>query len=257
MIRSILYLAILGITSIGLIFKFLHQPGAAVLLVTGYSAIIIAIFEYFIKNFKRSSTLQFFAPILAIFFVLGVLFKINHWPYSNEMLLFSISSFSFVFINYAFKIRKSFHAILPLIFSVFFLMALLRVLRLPEPPYLLYGSYFVFVFLVPIITFLSAKNIIISNKKIGKNFLIISVISIVLCLIEYKIKFYPNLLGIHGVYNYVLKVILITCILLFIGRTLLFKNLKENYKLDHILLQFLGSSYLILMVILGLVRAYG
>ena len=257
MIRSILYLTILGITSVGLIFKFLHQPGAAMLLVTGYSTIIIAIFEYFIKNFKRSSTLQFFAPIIAVFFVLGVLFKINQWPYSNEMLLFSIPSLSFVFINYAFKIRKSVHAILPLIFSVFFLMALLRVMHLPEPSYLLYGSYFVFVFLVPIITFLSAKNIIISNKKIGKNFLIISILSIVLSLIEYKMKFYPDLLGIQGVYNYVLKVVLMTCILLFIGRTLLFKKLKENYKLDHILLQLLGSSYLILMVILGLVRAYG
>ena len=94
-----------------MIFKFLHQPGAAVLLVIGYSTIIIAIIEYFIKNFENSSIVQFFTPIIAVFFVLGVLFKINHWPYGSEMLLFSIPSLSFVFMNYAYKIRKSVNAI--------------------------------------------------------------------------------------------------------------------------------------------------
>lgn len=258
MIRTTLYSSIIGLTSIGMIFKFLHWNGAEVLIVAAFIAIVVAMLEYFIKNFKSSSTLQFFTPILGISFVLGILFKIMSYPYANEMLLFSVPSISFVYINHAFKIRKSVYAILPLIFSVFFFMVLLRVLHLPEPKYLLYGSYFVFATLVPIFIFISAKNIKVSNNKIGDNFLVISILSLFLCLIEFKIKFYPILFGSEDewMYSYVLKIILVMGILLFAVKTLLIKKLKEKHKLDHMLLQCIGGSYMILMVILGLVKAY-
>ena len=159
MIRNISHLIVGAILIIGLLFKFMHWPGAGALLITSLGVIAIALLEYAIHNRKsKSLTQNLIYPLLGVVYVLGMFFKVMHWPGADTMLVISIIGLSFALAEFAFSIRKSVHAILPLLFSITLFFVLFRILHWPEPPYVLYGSYFVFAILVPVLLFSIARN---------------------------------------------------------------------------------------------------
>lgn len=85
---------------LGTLFKLMHWPGADEMIISGLGTVIFLIPFYFIVRIKDTpSFFGKFAYFSLIFSscvsVLGVLFKIMHWPGADEMCILGISSLIF------------------------------------------------------------------------------------------------------------------------------------------------------------------
>ena len=254
MLRNISYLLIGATLTVGFLFKFMHWPGAGTMLITSLGGIAIALLEYAIRNRKsKLLTRNIIYPLLGVVYVLGILFKVMHLPGAGTMLIVSIPGLSFVLAQFAFSIRRSVLAILPLLFSITLFFVLFRILHWPEPPYVLYGSYFVFAILVPVLLFLRGYKLKNTESNLSSHFMVLAALSFILCLVEFKLKLYPEGLGMEKYMHYILDVLLLSGLLLYIRKTLQIEQLKLKFQNDHKLLQCLGGIYMILLVLLVLV----
>jgi len=254
LIRNISYLIVGTIFIIGLLFKFMYWPGAGTLLVTSLGAISIALLEYAIHNRKSNSLTQnLIYPLLGVVYVMGMLFKIMYWPGANIMLIISIIGLSFSLAEFAFSIRKSVHAILPLLYSITLFFVLFRILHWPEPPYVLYGSYFLFAILVPVLLFLRSYKLKNTEPNLSSHFMAIGALSLILFLVEFKLKFYPKVLGMEKYMHYILVTFLLSGLLIYIRKTLQIEQLKLKFQNEYKLLQSLAGIYMIGFLILVLV----
>ena len=254
MLRNRLYLLVGATLVVGLLLKFMHWPGAGTMLITSLGGIAIALLEYAIRNRKsKLLTRNIIYPLLGVVYVLGILFKVMHLPGAGIMLVVSMIGLSFALAEFAFSIRKSVHAILPLLFSITLFFVLFRILHWPEPPYVLYGSYFVFAILVPVLLFLRGYKLKNTESNLSSHFMVLAALSFILCLVEFKLKLYPEGLGMEKYMHYILDVLLLSGLLLYIRKTLQIEQLKLKFQNDHKLLQCLGGIYLIQLVILVLV----
>ena len=253
MLRNISHLLVGAIFTIGLLFKFMHWPGAAPLPITSFGGITIALLEYAIRNRKsKSLTRDLIYPLLGVVYVLSMLFKVMHWPGADTMLVISIIGLSFALAEFAFSIRKSVHAILPLLYSITLFFVLFRILHWPEPPYVLYGSYFVFTILVPVLLFSRSYKLKNTEPSLSSHFMVLGALSFILCLVEFKLKLYPEVLGMEKYMHYILDVLLLSGLLLYIRKTLQIE-LKLKFQNEYKLLQCLGGIYMIGFLILVLV----
>ena len=254
LIRNISYLIVGTIFIIGLLFKFMYWPGAGTLLVTSLGAISIALLEYAIHNRKSNLLTQnLIYPLLGVFYVMGMLFKIMHWPGANIMLIISIIGLSSSLAEFAFSIRKSVHAILPLLYSITLFFVLFRILHWPEPPYVLYGSYFLFAILVPVLLFLRSYKLKNTEPNLSSHFMALGTLSFILFLVEFKLRFYPKVLGMEKYMHYILVALLLSGLLIYIRKTLQIEQLKLKFQNEYKLLQCLGGIYMIGFLILVLV----
>jgi len=252
LIRNISHLIVGTIFIIGLLFKFMNWPGAGILLITSLGAISIALLEYAIHNRKSNSLTQIY-PLLGIVYVMGMLFKMIHWPGANIMLVISIIGLSSSLAEFAFSIRKSVHAILPLLYSITLFFVLFRILHWPEPPYVLYGSYFFFAILVPVLLFLRSYKLKNAEPNLSSHFMAIGALSFILFLVEFKLKFYPKVLGMEKYMHYILVALLLSGLLVYIRKTLQIEQLKLKFQNEYKLLQCLAGIYMIGFLILVLV----
>ena len=256
MLRNISHLLVGAIFTIGLLFKFMHWAGAGALLTTSLGVIAIALLEYAIHNRKsKSLTQNLIYPLLGVVYVLGMLFKMMHWPGANIMLIISIIGLSFALAEFAFSIRKSVHAILPLLYSITLFFVLFRILHWPEPPYVLYGSYFVFSILAPVLLFLRSYKLKNTEPNLSNHFMVLGVLSFILFLVEFKLKLYPEVLGMEEYMHYILDVLLLSGLLLYIRKTLQIEQLKLKFQNEYKFLQCLGGIYMIGFLILVLVSS--
>ena len=254
MLRNISYSIIVVILTIGLLFKFMHWPGAGTLLIISLGLIAIALLEYAIHNRKsKSLTQNLIYPLLGVVYVLGILFKMMHWPGADIMLIISIIGLSFALAEFAFSIRKSAYAILPLLYSITLFFVLFRILHWPEPPYVLYGSYFVFSILAPVLLFLRSYKLKNTEPNLSSHFMVLAALSFMLCLVELKLKLYPKVLGMEEYMHYILDVLLLSGLLLYIRKTLQIEQLKLKFQNEYKFLQCLGVIYIITLLIFVLV----
>ncbi len=158
-LRNLSHLFVGATLIFGLLFKFMHWPYAGELEIASLCGITILLFEYVIRN-RKSKILSrnIIYPLLGVVYVLSILFKLMHFPGANNLLIVSLIGLSFALVEFAFSIRKSVFSILPLLFSITLFFVLFRLLHWPEPPYVLYGSYLLFVILVPVLLFSEAIN---------------------------------------------------------------------------------------------------
>ena len=95
---------------LGVLFKFLHWPGAGFLLIWGtiINCIIvmpiIAIFTRSMESPKKK--LYFFGALSTIVWMAGGLFKILHWPASAILLTIGTASLIVFVILFAFGLNK-------------------------------------------------------------------------------------------------------------------------------------------------------
>lgn len=89
---------------IGSFFKFMHWPGASLLILLGM-AIGALVFLPLIFLFKKNETTESKGKIVlgigvinGILFCAYSLFKVMHWPYASTLWFFTLGIFSFVFI---------------------------------------------------------------------------------------------------------------------------------------------------------------
>ena len=254
MLRKLSHLFV-GVTLIvGLLFKFMHWPYAGELEIASLCGITILLFEYAISN-RKSKLLsrKMIYPLLGVVYVLSILFKLMHFPGANNMLIVSILGLSFALAEFAFSIRKSVFAILPLLFSITLFFVLFRILHWPEPPYVLYGSYFLFVILVPVLLFFKGSKLKNTESNISRHFMGLSALSFILCVVEFKLKLYPEGLGMEKYVHYILTALLLSGLILYIRKTLQIQQLKLKFQNDYKLLQCLVGIYMIIFTILILV----
>lgn len=254
MLRNLSHLFVGGTLIVGLLFKFMHWPYAGELEIASLCGITILLFEYAIRN-RKSKLLsrKMIYPLLGVVYVLSILFKLMHFPGANNMLIVSILGLSFALVEFAFSIRKSIFAILPLLFSITLFFVLFRILHWPEPPYVLYGSYFLFVILVPVLLFFRGSKLKNTESNISRHFMGLSALSFILCVVEFKLKLYPEGLGMEKYVHYILTALLLSGLILYIRKTLQIQQLKLKFQNDYKLLQCLVVIYMIILTILVLV----
>jgi peptidoglycan/LPS O-acetylase OafA/YrhL len=184
--------------------------------------------------------------------IVGLLFKFMHLPGANNLLIVSFIGMSFALVEIAFRIRKSVFAILPLLFSITVFFVLFRILHWPEPPYVLYGSYFLFLILVPVLLFFRGSKLKNNEPNISRHFMGLSALSFILCVVEFKLKLYPEGLGMEKYVHFILATLFLLGLILYIRQTLQIQQLKIKFQNEHKLLQCLGGVYVILLVLLTL-----
>jgi len=92
------------ILSLGIIFKFLHWPGASAGIVFGLGVLSFIFLPLLFtlrvkeKSNSRDKVLIVAGAIPAIFMSLSVLFKIQHWPYANIMGYLTILILLFIYL---------------------------------------------------------------------------------------------------------------------------------------------------------------
>ena len=91
MLRNLSHLFVGATLIVGLLFKFMHWPYAGGLLIVSLGVIAVLLFEYAIRN-RKSKLLSrnIIYPLLGVVYVLGMLFKVMHWPGADTMLVVSI-----------------------------------------------------------------------------------------------------------------------------------------------------------------------
>ena len=258
MLRNTLYLIVGAVFAIGVLFKFMHWPGAGEILVVSLSGLSIALMEYAFRNRKsKLLTLDIICPLLGVVYVLGVLFKVMHWPGAGIMLIVSIIGLSFGLAHFAFSIRRSVYAILPLLFSITLFFVLFKILHWPKPPYVMYGSYFAFALLVPVLLFSKGHKLKSSNASLSHHFLLLGTLSLVLFLVEGLNKATQlekiDLIALNHLM--IIDVILFASLVLAISKTLQLEKLKVQFENDYLLLKCLGGIYMIILVLFVLVKA--
>ena len=254
MLRKISHLFVVVTLIVGLLFKFMHWPYAGELEIASLCGITILLFEYAIRN-RKSKLLsrKIIYPLLGVVYVLSILFKLMHFPGANNLLIVSILGLSFALVEFAFSIRKSIFAILPLLFSITLFFVLFRILHWPEPPYVLYGSYLLFVILVPVLLFFKGSKLKNTESNISRHFMWLSALSFILCVVEFKLKLYPEGLGMEKYVHYILTTLLLLGLILYIRQTLQIQQLKIKFQNEHKLIQCLEGIYMIILTILILV----
>ena len=235
----------------GLLFKFMNWPYAGELEIASLCGITILLLEYVIRN-RKSKLLSrnIIYPLLGVAYVLSILFKLMHFPGANNLLIVSLIGWSFALVEFAFSIRKSVFAILPLLFSITLFFVLFRLLHWPEPPYVLYGSYLLFVILVPVLLFFRGYKLKNTEPIISRHFMVLSALSFLLCVVEFKLKLYPEGFGMEKYVHYILDAILLSGLILYIRQILQIQQLKIKFLYEHKLLQCLGGIYVIMLVLL-------
>ena len=258
MLRNISYLLVGAVFAIGILFKFMHWPGAAPILITSLMGMSMALLEYAFRNRNSNVVmLDVVSPILGAIYVLGVLFKVMHWPGAGIMLIVSIIGLSLGLAHFAFSIRRSVYAILPLLFSITLFFVLFKILHWPKPPYVMYGSYFAFALLVLVFMFSKGHKLKSSNASLSHHFLLLGSLSLVLFLVEGLNKATQlekiDLIALNHLM--IIDVILFSSLVLAIAKTLQIEKLKLQFENDYQLLKCLQGIYMIILVLYVLVKA--
>lgn len=104
-------IATVVLTILGALFKSMHWPGAAMLIILGgfsFSIIympLLIVLKLKDDESKIDKLVHSFGLILAIFLTAGVLFKIMRWPYANNLMFYSTLLFTFIFVPIYFITR--------------------------------------------------------------------------------------------------------------------------------------------------------
>jgi hypothetical protein len=137
-----------ALLSMGLIFKFMHWPGASlgILLGIGTLSLIFLPLMFLLKikekqNVKDKLTIGIGA-FAGILISLGILFKIMHWPYANVMMNSSLAILLLLFLPFYFfsGIRNPETKVNTIVSSILFVSAaglLLTLMRSPRASFLI------------------------------------------------------------------------------------------------------------------------
>ncbi len=236
----------------------MHWPGASSIICTSLVGIIILLIDFILNN--RSSKFlsrKILSGLFGSIYVLGVLFKIMHYMGANILLITSIIGLSIVLIEFAYSLRKNLTAMLPLLFSITLFFILFKILHWPRVPYILYGSYFTFSIFVPIILFLEGFKLKTTHKSLKNHFLIIGSLSFTLLMFELINKATQlekiNWISLNLIM--IISVTLFTCLVFIISKTMQTQQLKNHFKNNFELMQFLKGTYMIILVLFSLVKA--
>ena len=240
---------------IGMIFKFMHLPGAAIMILASLSAAILFLIPELLQVKSRTliSILYRFTIINGSIYIAAVMFKIMHWPGANFMLVVSMATLGLILVLSSLKTSKWYYALLFLLFSVTLIMALFKILHWPRPPYLLYGSYFGFISLLVVVLFYRGKSISSKDLALSKYYQFIGGLALLSLAVTFKIKYYPDLFGI-GIYPMrILETFTFAAIVTLLYKMLNNKPYSTILQKDYQFLKTTQGIFLIMLVMMVLV----
>lgn len=242
---------------VGMILKFMHLPGAGIMIFVGLSSAALLLMLELIQVTGESLISQLYKLAVAAgaIYVAAVMFKVMHWPGANIMLIVSMATLGLILVLSALKMRKWYFALLPLLFSVTLVMALFKILHWPRPPYLLYGSYFAFITLLSGVLFYRSQALKTSDGGLSKNYTLIGGLALLLLAVELKIKYYPTLLGIDVNPMRVAETFVFAGIVAVIHRQLVNKPYSPELQKDYQMLKTIQGVFLMMLVMMVLVAA--
>jgi hypothetical protein len=257
MIKSTIQVSVGIVFLTGLIFKFAHYPGAGVLLVIALvSGIMLSVVDLYIGKKTNSLSLTYKCALGAgAAYILGLLFKMMHWPGADIITIISMSGLALLLAFSALKSQTWFYALLPLLFSVTLIMALFKIMHWPQPNHLLYGSYFAYSSLLIGVLIFRGLSLNKTNIKIGQRFGITGGLVFILYLVELKLKLYPNLFEISQNSTRIIQAILMSGIVFSIQSILVTYSKSEVLERDLRVLKSTQGIYLLMLFMLVLVSA--
>ncbi len=258
MLRNILQFIVGGILFTGLLFKFMHWPGAGEMLITSLIGVIIILLDRVISNLKSKDLIRnIIYTFLGITYVLGIFFKVMHYKGADIMLIVSIIGMSVALAQFAYSLRKSLNALLPLLFSITLFFALFKILHWPKPPYVLYGSYLSFAILFPTLIFSKVYKLKISNTSLSNHYLLLGGGSFLLFITDVinKATVIEVIDWLPVNYTWIASVLLCFSIVLIISKTLQIEKLKLQFNNDYQLLKCLKCIYMLILVLYVLIDA--
>ena len=252
LITGIIFLA-------GLTFKFAHYPGAALLLVLGLSLGSILLLAQFFKGSSKdplSSIIYKLSIGNGTMYILGVLFKVMHWPGASFLLVVSMLSIAMLLAFSALKTRTWYYALLPLLFSITVLMALFKIMHWPQPNQLLFGSYFAFSVLLICVLFYRAQTLKKNEPSLVYRYSALGGMVFILFVIELKLKYAPILFEIAENSTRLVQSFVMAAIVFGIQRMLLKSSNSPEIQNDFRILKTIQGIYLIMLIMMTLVAAY-
>lgn len=137
-----------GLLSIGLIFKFMHWPGASMGIVLGIGLLsLIFLPLMFILKIKEKQNVKDkltigIGALAGVLISLGILFKVMHWPYANMMMNSSMAILLLLFLPFYFfsGIRNPETKVNTTVSTILFISAaglLLTLMRSPKASFLI------------------------------------------------------------------------------------------------------------------------
>lgn len=259
MIRSTIELITGIIFLAGLTFKFVHYPGAALLLVLGLSLLSILLLTHFFKGSAKDplSSLMYKLSIgNGTMYILGILFKVMHWPGASFLLVVSMLSIAMLLAFSALKTRTWYYALLPLLFSLTLLMALFKIMHWPQPNQLLFGSYFAFSVLLICVLLYRAQTLKKNEPSMVYTYTALGSLVFILFLIELKLKYAPNLFELAENSTRLVQSFVLAAIVFGIQRMLLKSSDSPELQNDFRILKTIQGIYLIMLIMMTLVAAY-
>ena len=242
---------------VGMVLKFMHLPGAGIMIIVSLSCIaLLLMFELFqVKGESLLTQLYKLAVLAGTAYVAAVMFKVMHWPGANMMLVVSMATLGLILVLSALKTSKWYYALLSLLFSVTLIMALCKILYWPRPPYLLYGSYFGFLALLSGVFFYRSQSISTKDKSLSKHYKLLGCLALLSLAATFKIKYYPDLLGISIHPIRVLETFTFAGIVSVIYKLLNNKPYSTALQKDYQFLKTTQGIFLIMLVMMVLVAA--
>lgn len=79
--------------TIGVQFKIMHWPGADIMIISSMVGLSFAFLEF---AFRMRKTVLSLVPALFSFSIIMMLFKIMHWPFASELLIFTFLFFALI-----------------------------------------------------------------------------------------------------------------------------------------------------------------
>jgi len=231
---------------LALVFKFMHYPGAGVLMMVSLAGLCLLLIVPLIALYLNTV-----ASLLGFLYILAVVFKVMHLKGAGIMLIVSMLGLSMCLAVKAYCLRKSINALLPALFSITTLFILFKVMHWPKPPFVLYGSYFAFALLFPLLMLSKASKLKQSSATLSNSYMLLGGLSFVLFLVEVLNKATQmgkiSLLALN--YIMIIDSALYLAVLYVITKTLKLETDENNRKL----LKTLYGIYVFILVLMCLV----
>ena len=237
---------------LALVFKFMHYPGAGVMIMVSLGGVCLLLIDHVFNGKERKiMSLNTAASLLGVLYVLAVVFKVMHLKGAGIMLVVSMFGLSICLAVKAYCLRKSINALLPALFSITTLFILFKVMHWPKPPFVLYGSYFAFALLFPLLMLSKASKLKQSSATLSNSYMLLGGLSFVLFLVEVLNKATQmgkiSLLALN--YIMIIDSALYLAVLYVITKTLKLETDENNRKL----LKTLYGIYVFILVLMCLV----
>jgi len=240
---------------IGMVLKFMHLPGAGITIIMSlYCSALLLMFA--LIQVKGTSLLSWFYKLAiasGAIYVAAVIFKLMHWPGANTMLVVSMATLGLIIVLSALKTNRWYYALLSLLFSVTLIMALCKILYLLRPPYLLYGSYFGYLALLSGVLFYRSQSLSKKDTPLSKHYKALGCIALISLAATFKIKYYPDLLGIGIQPMRILETFTFAGIVTVIYKLLNNKPYSTAVQKDYQFLKTTQGIFLIMLVMMVLV----